>query len=380
MKSSLTDPIIKVTSREDVALKERDQILESLKGVAKENYQHAGNKIVQDQMIIVLGGACGIGKTRLGHEFFKEMKKEENFKNSCYIYLKIQESEGLDTLLDTQKLQELISNESYASAGVIFLHIDEIQRLPQKNFNALRKILRNFMSENEHPKLIPIFSGVPAALMADVAAGKIIGTVSNSRFHIIRLGPLSDSASKTLLQEFYQKKTNDSIDINDKLEAILASCGGIPRVIEKLSECLEHLGTSTLAYENLYENLRGKIFSLYNDNNRWMNKLVEIAEEKGIKSDPISDLETLLTISLANQPILLETKLPSGLEIKEIEKVGFLVLSHLENRIVKICVPLIFFDILGGVASNLLPPDFRRPLKMITWDSFEVNKNTFFFK
>jgi len=76
MESSLTNPNLMVTSREDVDLKERDEILASLKAIAEYNYQHAGNKIAQDQTIIVLGGACGIGKTRLGHEFFKKMKKK----------------------------------------------------------------------------------------------------------------------------------------------------------------------------------------------------------------------------------------------------------------------------------------------------------------
>jgi hypothetical protein len=385
-----------VTSREDVDLKERDKILVSLKNTAGGNIRNAGNKIVQDQTIIVLGGACGIGKTRLGHEFFKKMKKNEiqelhseegqkdeegeqeggeinKYQNSCYIFLRMKEN----TEFDPQKLEQLILDKTYANADIIFLHFDEIQRLSQRNFNFLRQKFGDFMSNNKSPKLIPIFSGVPAGLMADKSQEDLTGYVSNSRFHIIRLTFLSYESSKIVLQAFCKMK---DLHFDKNLESILASLGGIPRAIEKLSESLQGFNAnSRYAYENLYENLKGKILKLYGSD-RWKESLSKVAEKKGIKDYNMEKgLEELINISLANQTISLTQKLYQDLTIEELEQVGFLVLHHLGNQTVKIHIPLIFFDILGDAISNLIPDDFRKPLKLVTWDSFEVNKDIFDF-
>jgi len=268
--------------------------------------------------------------------------------------------------LDPQKLERLILDKTYAN-DIIFLHLDEIQRLSQENFNSLRIMLRNFMSNNESPKLIPIFSGVSAGLMVDNAQ-RDMRYVSNSRFHIIRPTPLSYESSKIVLQAFCQMK-DQHFDKN--LELILASLGGIPRAIEKLSESLKDFNAnSEYAYENLYENLKGKIFWLY-ASDLWKQILLNIAKKKGI-NDYVTEkgLEQLINISLANQTISLKENLYKNLTIEELEQVGFLVLHHLGNQTVKIHIPLIFFDILGDGIFNLIPVDFRKPLKLVNLDSF----------
>jgi hypothetical protein len=262
VRAEFDDLVVNVINFDEIGLEERVDLLNELQQIVVYNLRNWRATSSTCHIILFIGGACGIGKTRLGKELYLHCSKA--LKGSMYVYIEADEINSDELANNVEHiLIEMASRyrkkvSSNDNPLVIFLHIDEIQRMKNKDkdhFQVLHRNLTTFMAgaegQQKHSTRFRSYlcwlecqqdSWCHKFCLGDWKC--LFQTLEFILPHPLHYSPSSSERFLRNLLQAYVKRhelKQSQVELfmqNEGVKYTLASLGGLPRAIEILARVL----------------------------------------------------------------------------------------------------------------------------------------------